>query len=55
MSFPCSPRAWRSSGYIGNDEMHTKFERVRANIAEVNKGPKNGTPPWVFGFRTGMN
>ena len=40
-------------GYVGNDEMHVKFERVRAAIAEVEKGPKNGTHPAALGFRSG--
>jgi hypothetical protein len=40
-------------GYVGNDEMHVKFERVRAAIAEVGKGPRNGTHPAQLGFLSG--
>lgn len=40
-------------GYVGNDEMHVKFERVRAAIAAVEKGPKNGTHPAALGLRSG--
>ena len=38
-------------GYVGNDEMHVKFERVHSAIAEVRKGPKNGAHPRALGFR----
>ena len=40
-------------GYVGNDEMHVKYERVRAAIAEVEKGPVNGTHPAKLGFWSG--
>lgn len=40
-------------GYVGNDEMHVKFERVRAAITEVEKGPRNGTHPARLGFLSG--
>jgi len=40
-------------GYVGSDEMHVKFERVRANIAKVEKGPAKGTDPAALGFRSG--
>jgi hypothetical protein len=40
-------------GYVGNDEMHVKYERVRAGIAKVEKGPINGTHPAKLGFRSG--
>ena len=40
-------------GYVGNDEMHVKYERVRAAIAEVEKGPLNGTNPAALGFLSG--
>jgi hypothetical protein len=40
-------------GYVGNDEMHVKFERVHAAIAEVEKGPRNGTHPAELGFLSG--
>jgi hypothetical protein len=40
-------------GYVGNDEMHVKYERVRAAIAEVEKGPLNGTHPAALGFLSG--
>lgn len=40
-------------GYVGNDEMHVKFEHVRAAIANVQKGPLNGTHPAELGFRSG--
>jgi hypothetical protein len=40
-------------GYVGNDEMHVKYERVQAAIAEVRKGPTNGTHPAKLGFRSG--
>jgi hypothetical protein len=40
-------------GYVGNDEMHAKKERVRAAIAEVERGPRNGTHPAKLGFWSG--
>jgi hypothetical protein len=40
-------------GYVGNDEMHHKKERVRAAITEVEKGPRNGTHPAKLGFWSG--
>ena len=40
-------------GYVGNDEMHDKRERVRAAIIEVEKGPRNGTHPAKVGFLSG--
>jgi hypothetical protein len=40
-------------GYVGNDEMHDKKERVRAAIAEVERGPRNGTHPAKLGFWSG--
>lgn len=40
-------------GYVGNDEMHDKKERVHAAITEVEKGPRNGTHPAKLGFWSG--
>jgi hypothetical protein len=40
-------------GYVGNDEMHDKKERVRAAITEVEKGPRTGTHPAELGFLSG--
>ena len=40
-------------GYVGNDEMHVKFEQVRAAIAKIEKGPSNGVHPAALGFRSG--
>jgi hypothetical protein len=40
-------------GYVGNDEMHDRYERVRAAITEVEKGPRNGTHPAKLGFWSG--
>ena len=40
-------------GYVGSDERHVKYERVRAAIAKVEKGPQIGTPPAELRFRSG--